>query len=167
MSTLTTAYQDDIRSSSIASRSNIHSPTAFVENKIVQHPFACDWSESLRARFQELVNLSFNWDGHGGQPVSFDIAMFAATVLNRLFLEKVPLPSLVPGTDGTLQIEWHYNGYDIELDILAPNDVVAYFYDHHRKEDTEMEIKANFGDVWKWLETMGEVEEPINADCSF
>ncbi|MTE01679.1 hypothetical protein GIY56_15425 [Paracoccus sp. YIM 132242] len=127
---------------------------AFVSNRVRIPGLRSAWNEGLRKRFEHLCSLPRGWDGYRGQPVSFACANFAAQVLERLYTDGLPLPSLVPGSDGTLQIEWHQNQFDIELDILAPNKVMAYRNDDITGQDEELELDTDFTIVSFWLNEM-------------
>jgi hypothetical protein len=111
-----------------------------------------EWSKVLVQRFNELTALRPGWDGYGGKPVSFTCARFAADLLQRLYDGALPPPSLVPGSDGTLQFEWHMNQYDIEVDVLAAFNVVAMRHDCTTGEIEEMElVDADFSKLAQWL----------------
>lgn len=127
---------------------------AFVYSRVQIPGQRSAWNDALRKRFDHLCRLPLGWDGYQGQPVSFSCANFAASVLERLYADDLPLPSLVPGSDGTLQIEWHKSQLDIELDILAPNKVMAYRNDDITGEDEEVEIETDFTVVSSWLNEM-------------
>ena len=114
------------------------------------------WVKKLKDRFNELTSLPRGWDGYTGKPVSFTCAQFAANLIERLCVQDVPEPALVPGADGTLQIEWHYNRYDIEADVLAPYKVVAYRLDHMTGREEEMEIQADFTKLADWVIALGQ-----------
>lgn len=116
--------------------------------------FRSDWMRALETRFNELTALPIGWDGYSGQPVSFTCANFAANLIERLSITDLPAPQLVPGNDGSLQIEWHRNGYDIEIDVLAPLDVVATRYDHTSSEEEELELQSDFTPLAKWIEDL-------------
>jgi hypothetical protein len=83
--------------------------------------------------------------------VSFTCAQFAANLLERIFDSDLPAPSLVPGSDGTIQIEWHRNQYDVEIDILAPRKVIASRFDHISGIAEEIELDSDFTDLAAWL----------------
>lgn len=112
------------------------------------------WNAALGDRFNQICSLRPGWDGYRGAPVSFACAHFAATILEHLYTVGLPAPSLVPGSDGTMQIEWHRNQYDIELDVLAPNKVIAYRYDHLSNEEDDIEVSNDFTVVSEWLKDM-------------
>lgn len=127
---------------------------AFTNCRVVVENSQSPWLEALRGRLDEVVSLSFGWDGYAGRSVSFTNAAFAANFLNRLFISDVPPPFVVPGADGTLQLEWHRNNFDIEIDILGANDVVANRKNLLTGEEEEVELGSNFAIVATWLQEM-------------
>jgi hypothetical protein len=112
------------------------------------------WNMLLSRRFDQMCALEQGWDGYTGRPVNSSCANFAATVLEHLYREGLEAPSLVPGGDGTVQIEWHHNQFDIELDVLAPNKVRAYRYDCLSNEEQEIHVQNDFSVVNGWLNEM-------------
>lgn len=115
-----------------------------------------EWTKSLNGKFNELTALQFGWDGYAGRPVSFICAKFAANLLERLFDEALPPPSLVPGSDGTLQFEWHINQYDVEVDVLGAFDVVATRHDHETGSTEELELDTDFTALAGWISELKE-----------
>lgn len=115
------------------------------------------WIIQLNDRFNELTSLPFGWDGYNGIPVSFNCAQFAGNLIERLCCtDGVYPPQLVPGSDGTLQIEWHENQYDIEIDILAPYKVIASRFDIISQEEEEFELEADYSLVAEWIHELGQ-----------
>lgn len=111
-----------------ASVQSIGAHSAFNQHRVlVDEP--SPWVASLDKRFNDLTSLPIGWDGYKGVPVLYTVAKFASLILSRLYVTGLPAPSLVPGSDGTLQIEWHINQYDVELDILNVNSIFASRYD--------------------------------------
>ena len=119
-------------------------------------PQQTSWFDELAKKFDELTSLPVGWDGYVGRPVSFNCAHFAVTILDRLFADGVPAPQLVPGGDGTLQIEWHRMGYDIELDVLGTFDV--YAVRRNLKTGDVEELLLQDGDYTKVLKWVIELE---------
>ena len=114
------------------------------------------WVAELKSRFDELTALPTGWDGYEGRPVSFNCAYFTANLLERLFVDGVPAPQLVPGGDGTVQFEWHRNQYDVEVDVLAPYDVVAVRRDHRTGQVQEVELQTDFTSLSEWISELGQ-----------
>tara|TARA_Y100000815_G_C13285925_1_gene478780 strand:- start:48 stop:548 length:501 start_codon:yes stop_codon:yes gene_type:complete len=113
------------------------------------HPSA--WMRLLSDRFNEISSLPTGWDGYGGVAVKFNTAQFAAQVIERLYMPDLVAPSIVPGSDGSMQAEWHLNGFDVELDFLGPLKVVAYRFDHVSQDEEEVELESDFTLVAGWI----------------
>lgn len=113
------------------------------------------WISTLTERFEELMALPRGWDGYAGTALKFDCAIFAATLLARLYVPDVPAPHLVPGSDGSIQIEWHVNGYDVELDVLAPYEVNAVRRVLATNEVEELELQTDFTKLTGWIDDLG------------
>ena len=116
------------------------------------------WIDELKMRFNELTALPRGWNGYTSHPVSFDCAQFAATLIERLFIAGIPTPQMVPGDDGTLQLEWHLNQYDVEIDILAPYNVHAVRHNHRNGEVQELELQMDFTPLMEWIEDLKPVQ---------
>ena len=71
-------------------------------------------------RIGELARLEENWDSYGGKPPT-DKAMKVATGLNA-----------VPTSEGGIQLEWHVNGWDIELAFDANGEPIGYFQEKRK-----------------------------------
>ena len=106
------------------------------------------------------------WDGYLGRPVSFSCAIFAANLIERLFTPSIPAPSLVPGSDGTLQIEWHRNRYDLEVHVHAPHRVTAVIYDLDRDQSSEIEVESDFTELANWVEKLRESRSPESVSIA-
>ena len=64
---------------------------------------------------------------------------------------------MVPGSDGTLQIEWHINQFDLEIDVLAPYSVAATRYDCISGNVDEVELDTDFTILSEWISELGQV----------
>jgi len=146
---LNTAFQDARPNTDY--RGPILSNAAFTNYRVRVPQLQSAWMQILQVRFDELSSLPQGWDGYRGSPVSFTCASFAAAMLERLCQENVSAPSLVPGSDGTLQIEWHENLYDIEIDVLSPQNIVATRYDHVTDKVVVLELESDFTQIGGWI----------------
>jgi hypothetical protein len=70
---------------------------------------------SLEAQREQLINLPKNWDGYGAGPLMPSIVDI---MLGDIETEGC-LAQLVPGSDGSLQAEWHLPGVTVEYDITV------------------------------------------------
>jgi hypothetical protein len=76
----------------------------------------------------ELCRLPHGWDGHDGKPANPDTVVFAANIIAGLMRPRVPMPSVMPLSYGGVQIEWHRNNWDVEIEIIAPNRMHVFAY---------------------------------------
>lgn len=136
-----------------ADRANIH--TLHIQNQAIRLPGRwSNWNQEVSNRLDHLVALPIGWDGYGGRPVIFSLAYFALSLLHHVCSDDSDAPSIVPGGDGTLQLEWHQNGYDVELDILAANNVSAMRYNIETDETEEILLDNNFEIIRKWIQEL-------------
>lgn len=60
-----------------------------------------------------LYELKHGWNSYGGRAIKSQAIEHA-----RELLEKGPTgPSIVPCNNGNVQLEWHCNGMDVEIEI--------------------------------------------------
>lgn len=70
----------------------------------------------LRDRAEELKSLPEGWDSYNGEridPATADRAVELALAVAPLFPSYQP--QLVPSSDGTVQVEWHADGWNVEM----------------------------------------------------
>jgi len=79
------------------------------------------WLPDALARLTHLTELGANWDSYGGDPVTADALAQTRALINMLSAWHAVAPNLppqvVPVPDGGVQIEWHENGYDLDVEI--------------------------------------------------
>ncbi len=83
----------------------------------------------------ELMRLPLGWDGHDGRPVDFDVADFAVQFLLQTLEPNGPAPLVVPTSYGGLQLEWHEQEIDLEIEVEAPNRIFVSFEDRESGEE--------------------------------
>ena len=104
------------------------------------------------------------WNGYRAGPVEFRTANFALNMLKSVCGPDAPAPSVVPGVNGDLQIEWHLKNGDIELHVRAPNDVHAWRQTPTTHEDgEELTLTVDFTEIVRWIK---ELTEPASAAVS-
>ena len=123
-----------------------------------------DQQSQIRNRLSELMSLENEWDGLGSVPVSQENADFALYVTSKLFRENVPAPSIFPIGDGTLQIEWHYNGYEVELDVVAPNDINAGRLNLSSGAEEDIKVTDDLAILSSWIDDLVADKNHIHND---
>jgi hypothetical protein len=77
------------------------------------------------AKFMQLLDLKKNWNSYGAEPIDFEAAQAADLFLNKQV-------NIVPTSKGGVQLEWHVNGLDIEIEF-DKNGIVGALVAYDRK----------------------------------
>ena len=134
------------------------STSVFTEHRTIVSDSDFSWKSVVTDRLNELCALPVGWDGYAGKPVSFICASFAANMLARLSRDNVPPPSIVPGSDGTLQVEWHRNMFDVELDVLDAQTVVATRVNIRAYKEEIVSVENDFTEIATWIDDIADAK---------
>jgi hypothetical protein len=137
--------------------SNVYDMNVKVQRTIISE-LGTDWHRDTKGRLDVLVSkLERNWDGYGGKPVNFLNAVFALKMLESICRPSTPSPSIVPGSNGDLQLEWHTIDTDIEIHILSPNRVHAWRLSPETGgEGQDFSLENDFTDITSWIGKLTE-----------
>jgi len=150
-------------SSSIASMEVVR-PLNVPHARVLMTERPTRWRAIVVDRLDQLCRLPVGWNGYHAGPVDFGTASFALNMLKSICDPEAPAPSVVPGVNGDLQIEWHLAKGDIELHVRAPNDVHAWRKTPDTNEDgDELVLTVDFTEVVRWIK---DVTEPARAVVS-
>ena len=109
-----------------------------------------DWLAPAERRLDELASLPDNWDSYGGVPISEDTRKDVLRLLEAIVSARDPLPVLVPGSEGSVDLEWHAPGLVFEVEVEPDGNLTAYFC--HDAEGVEWEepyrsIESHVGSI--------------------
>lgn len=109
-----------------------------------------DNNKELHSRIDEFTKLPKGWDSYGGIPVTLTVAAEA-----KDFLGYLPHWSwqIVPGSDGSIQIEYHGHGFDIEINIadaIQPSETIVPVPTAPQLKSAE-ELARRFHDIYERL----------------
>jgi hypothetical protein len=120
------------------------------------------WFAEVNCKLNKLASLPNNWDGYGAKAVLFENANFALNILSNICDASHQAPTIVPGSSGDLQIEWHTTQGDLELHIIAPYQVHAWYSVLGENPiEEELTLTFDFSKVAPILESILEI--PIAA----
>ncbi len=83
---------------------------------------------------EEIRQLKPDWDTYGAPSLSGDIIDLAYSVVFDIkrtaeaMGRRFPEPFIVPGPDGSIQLEWQFGDKEFELEIMMSNQQPRYAY---------------------------------------
>ncbi|MSP00907.1 MAG: hypothetical protein EXR07_07645 [Acetobacteraceae bacterium] len=101
------------------------------------------WSV-MKARFDEIENLKYDWDHRRSAPVPFGTLAFARQMLTSIMPPHARAPAVVPLGSGGIQLVWRTGVGELEIEVVKPNRVVAFYLDHGTCVEQEWEFSTNF-----------------------
>lgn len=101
------------------------------------------WLGTAKARLDELGKLQPGWNSYGAPSISANARTTAYYLLRQLAGPNTPRPYLVPTSDGSVQIEWHTRGIDLEIRVLSSTRIGVCFEDS-LSEDDPMELELEY-----------------------
>ena len=102
-------------------------------------------------RMAELVALPRGWDSRNASPVSDTALRRAIEFLLEYVADGIDGPVVVPTVRGGLQLEWHNNGVDVEVEVAPDGHVSCLAEDRLSEEPVEVSLAGNEGRIRRWL----------------
>jgi hypothetical protein len=87
------------------------------------------WLRDAMRKLAELASLPPNWDSYGGRPLSPEMRLAAGSLIAQIAEPGLPMPAIVPTSDGSIQLEWHERDIDLELRLRSQSVYELYFAD--------------------------------------
>ena len=112
------------------------------------------WFGEAVASLNEVSRLPANWDSYGASPIRHSSGMAAMKLLSRVASETTPRPSIVPTVRGTVMLEWHTRGIDLEIEVLGPGQLHVAFEDIHSDVAWESDIGLDVTRVVECIERL-------------
>lgn len=111
------------------------------------------WKRQLSANANGISSLKAGWDGPGSVPISREIlsrAMFYIESALKAATGDVAAPRLVPGGDGSIQIEWHTRRGELEFDLDTGGEMSIWIRDHASGAEFDGEGEKAFALFYRW-----------------
>ena len=105
------------------------------------------WRAAVRDQLAPLTTLKDNWDTYGAGPVKTQTIIFAAQMLDDIWINGLPVPSVMPTSGQSVYFEWNTRFFDFSIEVKAPYDGLYYFDGNDGKSVREGEFRDNFGEL--------------------
>lgn len=126
------------------------------------------WSGPLHRAASRLLRLHAGWDGLGSVAIPHHVVQLASKLVADALagIDIAEAPYLVPGGDGSVQIEWHEKHGELELDIASDGSLHIVGRNHLTGADFEGEDEKALALFFRWAAWMAaiggdEVDESI------
>ncbi len=91
----------------------------------------------------ELLWLEPNWDSYHALPIDPSKAEAVLRLLLHILDDDSPSPAIVPTPKGGVQVEWHLNKIDLEIETLSTTTFNVYFEDEASGECVEEQVSVD------------------------
>ena len=73
----------------------------------------------------ELLDHDEDWDSYGASRIGLEGIIAAIRYVDSTFHDDAPAPSVVPTSGGGVQLEWHVDGVDREIEFSFHGAIVG------------------------------------------
>ncbi len=87
--------------------------------------YTAGWVFEATRKLEALRRLRAGWDSYAGLPLKPEARNFTVRILGWLGREELPVPAVVLGSGGTIQLEWRAKGKELDVE-LRDNDTIEY-----------------------------------------
>ncbi|MDP2200825.1 MAG: hypothetical protein Q8K07_02310 [Methylicorpusculum sp.] len=92
------------------------------------------WLDQTTSKLYAILSLEDNWDSYGAKRISNRVADAATELLCNIMQANTPAPQVVPSANGSIQLEWHLAGVDLEIEVESANASKVFFEDSLNEE---------------------------------
>ena len=112
------------------------------------------WLMPVIERVISFGALPANWDSYRARPVDPFCAAAAISFILDYISKWMPPPSAVPTNRGGVQLEWHCNGLDIEIEFASPSRLHFAFEDRRTGETEERTLYGDLRPLTRFLQRL-------------
>lgn len=84
---------------------------------------ASAWVVEAARKLECLALLPIGWDSYGGKPLKPSARESTLKAITWLQHEELPIPAVVLGSKGTVQLEWHSGNKELDVDLGEGGDI--------------------------------------------
>jgi len=119
-------------------------------------PLTCErdvpaWLTPAVQSLLDLLRLPQNWDGYGAAQIQEQLAQKALMVLVEVMENDAPAPSVVPLSDGGIQVEWHRRARNLEIEFPAGQAPSFCYYQDGCELESEGQVSGNYDRIQAYI----------------
>jgi hypothetical protein len=101
------------------------------------------WLMPTLERCAELLQLSDNWNSYGARSIDPGAVAAAIDLLLRVMNPSTPSPLVVPTNRGSVNLEWHTGGMDVEVKDIESGRLYLYVEDQRGDHKWDGELRSD------------------------
>ena len=105
---------------------------------------AARWVQVAAYKLESLGEHQVGWDSHGGLPLTSEARNITVMAIGWIDQEELPVPAVVLGSAGTVQLEWRLKNNKLEVD-LGNGQEIEYFMRDSQGGIVEGQSGSDFG----------------------
>jgi len=106
----------------------------------------------------DLTALPPNWDSYGARTIDPYLVAGTVELLHTLIGPDTPLPSIVPTSRGGVQLEWHCNEVDLEINVSSPIRRKVFFEDFRSGVSKEFTLTGDLRPLLPILNRLSQLD---------
>jgi hypothetical protein len=114
------------------------------------------WFQEAIASLDELGELPANWDSYGAKRIRHSSILAAIELLFCVMRDETPAPAVVPTNRGTVMLEWHTQGVDLEVEVIGPGRLHVAFENTGEGTEWEEEIGSNLSHLIECIDRLSK-----------
>jgi hypothetical protein len=118
-----------------------------------------EWLPQTEEALRKLLSLPQNWNSYGARPIQPQNVDSAVQLLHQLAGQNTPQPIVVPTVRGGVQLEWHTDGIDLEIEINEPGRFQVLY--EQPSKDMELELEVTPADLSRLVELTAQLVIPF------
>jgi hypothetical protein len=112
------------------------------------------WLRAAVEALGAILGLPDNWDSYGAVSVDPEAVCHTVYLMSEIMRPDTPLPSVVPTNIGGIQLEWHVNGVDLEIEIVSRHRVAVWSRDLRTEEEWEEDLVTDLSRLVRTIDRL-------------
>jgi hypothetical protein len=97
------------------------------------------WMKPILATLMGFLDLPDDWNSYGAPRIDPGSIGYALSFLVKAMQAHTPKPAAIPSPTGGVQLEWHEQGIDLEVEVLPGGSFGMYFANPTDRVEEEVE----------------------------
>ncbi|MCX6647577.1 MAG: hypothetical protein NTY09_14635 [bacterium] len=112
------------------------------------------WFNTILQKINKLSSLPLNWDEYGAKKIGREVIIGAIQLLSTISQESTPEPYVFPTATGGIQIEWHTEEVDLEVEVTEDGSILVVYEgpDQHDEDGDDWEQKIYSQDLSRLID---------------